>query len=63
MVGIMGIPEGIYRRFRRRGIGVNLRIFWGPGCGLKEYYEIINEARPLSGIFDTDADLFTEILF
>ena len=27
---------------------------------LKEYYEIVDEARPLSGFFPTHADLFTE---
>ena len=30
---------------------------------LKDYYEIVNEARPLSGFFPTDADLFTEMHF
>ena len=25
---------------------------------LKEYYEIVNEARPLSGFFSTDAAFF-----
>ena len=30
---------------------------------LKEYYEIVDEARPLSGFFTTHADLFTEIHF
>ena len=30
---------------------------------LKEYYEIVNEARPLSGFLPTDADLFTEMHF
>ena len=30
---------------------------------LKEYYEIVDEARPLSGIFPTHADLLTEIHF
>ena len=29
---------------------------------LKEYYEIVNEARPLSGFFPTDADVLTEII-
>ena len=28
---------------------------------LKEYYEIVDEARPLSGFFPTHADLFTEM--
>ena len=31
--------------------------------GLKEYYEIVDEARPLSGFFPTYADLFTEMHF
>ena len=30
---------------------------------LKEYYEIVNEARPLSGFFPTHADLFAEMHF
>ena len=30
---------------------------------LKEYYEIIDEARPLSGFFPTHADFFTEMHF
>ena len=30
---------------------------------LKEYYEIIDEARPLSGFFPTHADLFTKMNF
>ena len=30
---------------------------------LKEYYEIVDEARPLSGIFTTHADFFTEMHF
>ena len=30
---------------------------------LKEYYEIVDEARPLSGFFPTHADLFTEMHF
>ena len=30
---------------------------------LKEYHGLINEARPLSGFFPTDADLFTEMHF
>ena len=30
---------------------------------LKEYYEIVDEARPLSGFFPTHADFFTEIHF
>ena len=30
---------------------------------LKEYYEIVNEARPLSGFIPTDTDLFTEMHF
>ena len=29
----------------------------------KEYYEIVNEAHPLSGFFPTHADLFTEMHF
>ena len=29
----------------------------------KEYYEIVDEARPLSGFFPTHADLFTEMHF
>ena len=36
-------------------------------CILKEYYESVNEARPLSGFFptaaDLRADLFTEMHF
>ena len=28
---------------------------------LKEYYEIVDEARPLSGFFPTHADFFTEM--
>ena len=28
----------------------------------KKYYEIVDEARPLSGLFPTDVDLFTEIM-
>ena len=31
-------------------------------CGLKEYYEIVDEARPLSGFFLTHADFFTACL-
>ena len=27
-------------------------------CQLKEYYKTVNEARPLSGFFPTDADFF-----
>ena len=27
---------------------------------LKEYYEIVNEARPLSGFFPTDADFLLQ---
>ena len=30
---------------------------------LKEYYEIVDEARPLSGFFPTHADCFTEMHF
>ena len=30
---------------------------------LKEYYEIVNETRPLSGVFPTHADFFTEMHF
>ena len=30
---------------------------------LKEYYEIIDEARPLSGFYPTHADFFTEMHF
>ena len=30
---------------------------------LKEYYEIVDEARPLSGFFPTHADFFTEMHF
>ena len=30
---------------------------------LKEYYEIVDEARPLSGYFPTHVDLFTEMHF
>ena len=30
---------------------------------LKEYYEIVDEARPLSGFFPTQADFFTEMHF
>ena len=30
---------------------------------LKEYYEIVDEARPPSGFFPTHADLFTEMHF
>ena len=30
---------------------------------LKEYYEIVDEARTLSGFFPTHADLFTEMHF
>ena len=29
----------------------------------KEYYEIVDEARPLSGFFPTHADFFTEVHF
>ena len=31
----------------------------GGGGNLKEYYEIIDEAHPLSGIFPTHADFVT----
>ena len=30
---------------------------------LKEYYEIVDEARPLSGFFPTHADFFYENAF
>ena len=30
---------------------------------LKEYYEIVDEARPLSGFFPTHDDLITEMHF
>ena len=30
---------------------------------LKEYYEIVDEARPLSGFFPTHADFITEMHF
>ena len=30
---------------------------------LKEYYEIVDEARPLSGFFPTHADFFTAMHF
>ena len=30
--------------------------------GLKEYYEIVDEARPLSGFVPTDADLFRKCI-
>ena len=30
---------------------------------LKEYYEIVDEARPLSEFFATHADFFTEMHF
>ena len=30
---------------------------------LMEYYEIVNGARPLSGFYHIDADLFTEMHF
>ena len=30
---------------------------------LKEYYKIVNEARPLSGFVPTDAVFFTEMHF
>ena len=30
---------------------------------LKEYFEIVAEARPLSGFFPTHADFFTEMHF
>ena len=33
------------------------------GSALKEYYEIVDEARPLSGFFPTHADFFTEMHF
>ena len=29
---------------------------------LKEYYEIVDEARPLSGFFPTHANFFTECI-
>ena len=29
--------------------------------GLKEYYEIVDEARPLSGFFPTHADFFIHV--
>ena len=31
--------------------------------GLKEYYEIVDEARPCQDFFPTDADFFTEMNF
>ena len=34
------------------------RNFRDSPAALKEYCEIVNEARPLSGFFPTDADLF-----
>ena len=36
---------------------------WCPRTVLKEYYEIVTEARPLSGFFPTHADFFTEMHF
>ena len=30
---------------------------------LKEYHEIVNEAPPLSGVFPTEADFFTDAFF
>ena len=33
------------------------------GATLKEYYEIVDEARPLSRFFPTHADFFTECIF
>ena len=32
-------------------------------CTIEEYYEIVEKARPLSGLFPTHADLFTEMHF
>ena len=34
-----------------------------PGKRLKEYYEIVDEARPLSGLSPTHAGFFTEMHF
>ena len=34
-----------------------------PSQKLKVYYEIVNEAHPLSGFVPTDADCFTEMHF
>ena len=34
---------------------------WMGQYELKEYYEIVNEARPLSWFHPTDADCFTEM--
>ena len=44
---------------RRTGNLPNLKPYIQP---LKEYYEIVDKARPLSGFFPTHADLFTQRL-
>ena len=38
-------------------------ILYGVFVWLKEYYEIVDEARPLSGFVPMHADLFTEMHF
>ena len=40
-----------------------IHIFITTSTDLKEYYEIVDEARPLSGFFPTHADFFTEMNF
>ena len=55
--------ENINQDQRRRHTGARLTGLISGLYGLKEYYEIVSEARPLSGIFPTYADFFTEMHF
>ena len=46
---------------KESGLDCNSKI--GLVWTLMEYYEIVDEARPLSGFFPTHADFFTEMHF
>ena len=51
----------LYKLFSLAYPAYSFIMFHGPFLMLKEYYEIVDEARPLSGFFPTHADFFTEM--
>ena len=54
---------GFISKYKQVTIIVALKRFCSYVSSLKEYYEIVDEARPLSGFFPTHADFFTEMHF
>ena len=59
-----------YQWFNQEGVNQKataqrlMEVLQSPGwIGLKEYYEIVGESRPLSAFFPTHADFFTETHF